>query len=46
MNSPETPQAVRVPKPSEKPRPKEEPKVTEEPRFQGGIQFIQEVIKV
>lgn len=46
MKSPETPQAVRVPKPSEKPRPKEEPKVTEEPRFQGGIQFIQEVIKV
>jgi hypothetical protein len=46
MKSPETPQAVRVPKPSENPRPKEEPKVTEEPQFQGGIQFIQEVIKV
>ena len=46
MKPTETPQAIQVPKPRERPKPSEEPKLTEEPRFQGGIHFIQEVIKV
>jgi hypothetical protein len=54
MKSPETPVVEKVPKsmpkssskPKVKARLREEPKVTEEPQVQGGIQFIQEVIKV